>query len=126
MKFWKNVKIDMDCVDDAQNMVKLHGVPALKNMRTGTVGVYPTEVVRALAKLDREMVANCLRAEGMFRSLNALMRKLPRKLATTKVRAILSELEASHSVLMHNKEIVWVRLESPQLHGLLRKSKRLN
>jgi hypothetical protein len=42
------------------------------------------------------------------------------------VRAILSELEASHSVLMHNKEIVWVRLESPQLHGLLRKSKRLN
>jgi len=46
-KQWEQIKTDMEVVNRRGQKIHLKNVPAFKNKKTGTVGVYPAEVAKA-------------------------------------------------------------------------------
>ena len=47
---WKRVHINMKAMTRKGKLVKLKNVPAIRNTETGTVGVYPRTVLRAMKR----------------------------------------------------------------------------
>lgn len=48
---WKNIEIEMDSIDWRGNSIHLTEVPAIQNVKTGKIRVYPSDVARAEFKM---------------------------------------------------------------------------